>query len=55
MVTDAYIGLGSNLGDRAASLRAALEAIDRLDGTRVIAVSSMVESEPWGVTEQPPF
>jgi 2-amino-4-hydroxy-6-hydroxymethyldihydropteridine diphosphokinase len=55
MVTDAYIGLGSNLGDRAGSLRAALDAIDRLDGTRVIAVSSMVESEPWGVTEQAPF
>jgi 2-amino-4-hydroxy-6-hydroxymethyldihydropteridine diphosphokinase len=49
----AYIGLGSNLGDRAAHLRAAL---DRL-GTRgtVEAVSPFLETDPVGYAEQPRF
>jgi 2-amino-4-hydroxy-6-hydroxymethyldihydropteridine diphosphokinase len=46
----AYVGLGSNLGDREAMLNAALE---RLDG--VVAVSSFRETEPWGLAGQPPF
>lgn len=54
-MTDAYVGLGSNLGDRLANLRRALDAIGGLDETRVISVSNAVESEPWGVTDQPPF
>jgi 2-amino-4-hydroxy-6-hydroxymethyldihydropteridine diphosphokinase len=50
-----YLGLGSNLGDRAAQLRAALAALDRLPGTRVRRVSALYESAPWGVTGQPAF
>jgi 2-amino-4-hydroxy-6-hydroxymethyldihydropteridine diphosphokinase len=45
----AYIGLGSNLGDRRALIA---RAIDRLQPRRV---SSVVETEPWGVTDQPRF
>lgn len=55
MIRDVYIALGSNMGDRLAHLRAALEAIEALDGTALVAVSNAVESEPWGVTEQSPF
>lgn len=55
MITDTYIGLGSNLGDRLGHLSAALTAIAELDGTYVIEVSNVVESEPWGVTGQPSF
>jgi 2-amino-4-hydroxy-6-hydroxymethyldihydropteridine diphosphokinase len=55
MTRDAYIGLGSNMGDRLGNLRAALEAIDALEATNVVTVSEVVETEPWGVTEQPPF
>jgi 2-amino-4-hydroxy-6-hydroxymethyldihydropteridine diphosphokinase len=45
-VTAAYIGLGSNLGDRKANLRAALEALAKK--VRVSAVSSLYETEPVG-------
>jgi 2-amino-4-hydroxy-6-hydroxymethyldihydropteridine diphosphokinase len=55
MNTDAYIGLGSNLGDRLGNLSRALGAMSALEGVHVIAVSNAVESEPWGVSEQPAF
>lgn len=42
------IALGSNLGDRAPTLRAALHLIDHLDATRVVRVSSFHETEPIG-------
>ncbi len=54
-MTDAYVGLGSNIGDRLTNLRRALEGMEALDETTVLAVSNAVESQPWGVTDQPPF
>jgi 2-amino-4-hydroxy-6-hydroxymethyldihydropteridine diphosphokinase len=45
----AYIGLGSNLGDRRAALEAALR---RLKPRRV---SRIEETLPWGRTDQPKF
>lgn len=48
-----YLGLGANLGDRAANLRQALRRLEPL--AHVLAVSSLYETEPWGVTDQPPF
>lgn len=42
----AYIGLGSNLGDRETYLQAALAALAALQGTRVVRVSSFVETNP---------
>jgi 2-amino-4-hydroxy-6-hydroxymethyldihydropteridine diphosphokinase len=50
-----HLSLGSNLGDRAANLRAALDALDRLDGVAVWAVSHAYETEPVGKTDQPEF
>lgn len=44
----AYIGVGTNLGDRQRNYKAALEKISALPGTRIIAKSSMYESEPHG-------
>jgi 2-amino-4-hydroxy-6-hydroxymethyldihydropteridine diphosphokinase len=49
-VTVAYVGLGSNLGDREATIRA---AVAELPG--VTAVSTLRETDPVGVTEQPRF
>ena len=49
------LALGSNLGDREGALRAAVEAIAGVLGTRVVAVSHAYESEPWGVVDQPAF
>jgi 2-amino-4-hydroxy-6-hydroxymethyldihydropteridine diphosphokinase len=48
-----YLSLGSNLGDRAANLRLALEKLGEL-GT-VEAVSAFYETEPVGLTSQPWF
>ena len=41
----AYLGLGSNEGDRLAHLRAAVEGIDGAEGTRVTGVSAVYETE----------
>jgi len=55
MNAQVFLGLGSNLGDRLEMLSRALHAIDALEETNVLAVSHAVESEPWGVTDQPLF
>jgi 2-amino-4-hydroxy-6-hydroxymethyldihydropteridine diphosphokinase len=50
-----YLGLGSNVGDRHAHLRAALELLAR-HGVTVEAVSSAYETEPVGeILDQPDF
>ncbi len=48
MSCTAYIGLGTNLGDRLANLRKATELIRELPDTRVTRHSSLYESEPHG-------
>ena len=47
-----YIGLGSNLGDRVANLRAAINAIQHLGDA--IELSTVYETEPFGVDEDQP-
>jgi 2-amino-4-hydroxy-6-hydroxymethyldihydropteridine diphosphokinase len=54
-VARAYVALGSNLGDREATIRAALAALDATPGVRVEAVSSLVETDPVGYLDQPRF
>ena len=49
----AYIALGSNLGDRAGHLARARKALAALPSSRVIAESSIDETEPLGRLEQP--
>jgi len=49
----AYIGLGSNLGDRRETLRRAVRRLG--DYGRIVAVSSLYETEPVGFREQPWF
>jgi 2-amino-4-hydroxy-6-hydroxymethyldihydropteridine diphosphokinase len=53
-VTLAYLGLGSNLGDRQARISRALDALAQA-GVVVCAVSPLYESEPLEVTDQPRF
>lgn len=48
----AYIGIGSNIGDRAAYLRLAQERLAGLDGTRLVAASRVYETEPVGPVPQ---
>jgi 2-amino-4-hydroxy-6-hydroxymethyldihydropteridine diphosphokinase len=49
-----YIGLGSNLGDRIENLRGARERIET-SGIRIRRNSSLYETEPRGLVEQPWF
>jgi len=54
MIQNAYVGLGSNLGDRAGYLLLAVRGM--LDaGLDVIRLSSIYETEPVEYEDQPPF
>ncbi len=48
---DAYLGLGSNLGDRFANLAAARDAIGKVTG-KITAFSAIYDTEPWGPVKQ---
>ncbi|QYJ15342.1 2-amino-4-hydroxy-6- hydroxymethyldihydropteridine pyrophosphokinase [Rubrobacter xylanophilus DSM 9941] len=51
-----FVGLGSNLGDRAGYLRAAVRALCRGPGLEVVAVSPVYETDPVEVEgEQPAY
>ena len=52
-MTRAAIGIGSNAPDADAIVRAAFESLATL-GT-VVARSKVYRTQPWGVTDQPPF
>ncbi len=52
--TRAYLGLGSNIGTRARNLSAARRRL-RQRGVRILRQSRVIETEPWGVTDQPRF
>ncbi|MEM1347999.1 MAG: 2-amino-4-hydroxy-6-hydroxymethyldihydropteridine diphosphokinase [Myxococcota bacterium] len=51
----AYVALGSNLGDRAAALEAALRALDETERIALEVVSSFYETAPMYVSDQPVF
>lgn len=51
----AYIGVGSNLGDSAATVRRALRALSDLTATRCELCSSLYRSAPVGPQDQPDF
>lgn len=51
----AFLGLGGNIGDPAAAMAAALRTLDVAPQCRVVAVSSLYRTPPWGKTDQPDF
>lgn len=51
----AYVALGSNLGDRFAYLAGALRGLERAAGVRVLACSRLYETEPVGPPPQGPY
>ena len=53
-MTTAYLGLGSNVGRRERNLSGARRRL-RLKGARILGHSRVIETEPWGVTDQPRF
>ena len=55
MTTTAFVGIGSNLGDRESHLSRAVELLSTADNIEVSAVSQIRETEPVGPVEQGPF
>ena len=55
MHVTAYIGLGANLNDPAAQIAQAFDELDRIDGTHLVARSSLYASAPVGYVDQPDF
>ena len=53
-MTTVYLGLGSNLGSRSRNLSAARRRL-RQSGVRIRRQSRVIETEPWGVSDQPSF
>jgi len=53
-MTRVYLGLGSNLGPRRRNLSAARRRL-REGGVRIRRRSTVIETEPWGVADQPRF
>jgi 2-amino-4-hydroxy-6-hydroxymethyldihydropteridine diphosphokinase len=51
----AYVGIGSNLGDREGTIRRALELLDEDAEIELVAVSSLRETDPVGYEDQPRF
>lgn len=51
----AYIAIGSNMGDREAYLKNAIQAMDDIKGCSVKKVSTLIETPPYGVTDQADF
>jgi 2-amino-4-hydroxy-6-hydroxymethyldihydropteridine diphosphokinase len=55
MKVTAYVALGANLGDPVATVRAAIEALRHMAGTRFVAASSLYRTAPVGLHHQPDF
>ncbi len=55
MTHDAYIAIGSNLGDRHATITRAVHEISTLGGVSVIEQSTIIETPPVGDIEQGPY
>lgn len=53
-MTVVYLGLGTNLGRRSRNLSAARRRL-RQKGMRILRQSRVIETEPWGVKDQPRF
>ena len=55
MTRHIYIGLGSNVGDRFGYLDSAVKELSELSATKVVGMSSVYETEPYGNKDQPEF
>ncbi len=54
-MTTAFVGIGSNLGERERQIEAALDLLAAEDGIELVAVSTLRETEPVGYLDQPAF
>lgn len=51
----AYLGLGSNLGDRRATIESAICELKQVEGVEVVITSRLIETDPVGPVRQAPF
>jgi 2-amino-4-hydroxy-6-hydroxymethyldihydropteridine diphosphokinase len=51
----AFLGIGSNEGDRLKNIKQSIELIYSLNGCKIIAVSSLYETSPFGIIDQQNF
>jgi 2-amino-4-hydroxy-6-hydroxymethyldihydropteridine diphosphokinase len=54
-MSKAYLGIGTNIGDREENLKSALISLNLLPTTKVLAVSKVYETDPVGFAEQDNF
>lgn len=54
-MTLAYVGIGANLGEPREQVKRAIEELESIPDTRLVARSSLYRSEPVGYVDQPPF
>ena len=55
MVNTVFLGLGSNIGDRIANIKRAIQLLDRQPEIKVVRSSSLYETKPVGYLDQPDF
>ena len=55
VMVDVYLSLGSNMGDRAANIENAISLLNIEFGTSYKAISSLLETEPWGFESDEKF
>ena len=51
----AYIAVGSNLGESEDTIKTAQEMLLKVEGNELLAESALIETKPYGVTDQPDF
>lgn len=52
---EAYLSIGSNIGNKESNLREAINYIEDIDGVNIEKTSSFIKTEPWGFEEQEEF
>ncbi|MDN8986128.1 2-amino-4-hydroxy-6-hydroxymethyldihydropteridine diphosphokinase, partial [Staphylococcus aureus] len=52
-MNQAYLGLGSNIGDRESQINHAIKILNEYDGIKVSNISQINETAPVGYTEKP--
>jgi 2-amino-4-hydroxy-6-hydroxymethyldihydropteridine diphosphokinase len=55
MARRVFLGLGTNIGDRAGNLREAIARLKRAPGVNFLRQSRVYQTDPIGVTDQPEF
>ncbi|HMS64156.1 MAG TPA: 2-amino-4-hydroxy-6-hydroxymethyldihydropteridine diphosphokinase [Ignavibacteria bacterium] len=51
----AYLGIGSNIGERISYIENAISEINKISGIKITKISSVYETEPWGEIKQDDF